>query len=35
MEKVKENGGDKYLDTIDGEVINTFTITGEETFRTF
>lgn len=35
MESVKENGGDQYLDTIEGEVIDTFSVTGEEAFQTF
>ncbi|WP_172372276.1 ABC transporter permease [Sporosarcina jiandibaonis] len=35
MEKVKEDGGKEYLDTIEGEVIETFSVTGEETFHGF
>jgi hypothetical protein len=35
MEDVKENGGTRYLDTMEGEVIDTFSFTGEETFQTF
>lgn len=35
MEKVKENGGKEYLNTIDGEVIETFSVTGEEVFHEF
>ncbi|HAM82012.1 FtsX-like permease family protein [Ornithinibacillus bavariensis] len=35
MEEVKEKGGDSYLDTVEGEVIDTFSVTGEETFQTF
>lgn len=35
MEKVKESGGKDYLDTIEGEAIQTFSFTGEETFHTF
>ena len=32
---VKEDGGEEYLDTIEGEVIETFSVTGEETFHGF
>ncbi|WP_052360753.1 ABC transporter permease [Oceanobacillus manasiensis] len=35
MEKVKENGGEEYLDTVEGEIIYTFSVTGEETFHEF
>ena len=35
MEEVKENGGEEYLDTIEGEVRETFSVTGEETFHEF
>lgn len=35
MEMVKENGGKEYLDSIDGEVVQTFTVTGEEVFHAF
>lgn len=35
MEKVKESGGREYLDTLEGEVIETFSITGEEIFHRF
>ncbi|WP_010094760.1 ABC transporter permease [Ornithinibacillus scapharcae] len=35
MEDVKENGGASYLDTIDGQVVDTFSVSGEEAFRAF
>ncbi|PAV29716.1 hypothetical protein CIL05_10110 [Virgibacillus profundi] len=35
METVKEKGGGEYLDSIEGEVVETFTYTGEEAFREF
>ncbi|WP_052345766.1 ABC transporter permease [Paucisalibacillus sp. EB02] len=35
MEEVKKNGADEYLDSIEGEVVETFTYTGEEAFRQF
>lgn len=35
MEKVKANGGEEYLDTVEGEIIDTFSVTGEETFHEF
>ncbi|MEN2465510.1 FtsX-like permease family protein [Ornithinibacillus sp. JPR2-1] len=35
MKKVKENGGENYLDTLSGEVVDTFSITGKETFHSF
>ncbi|MFS0674911.1 FtsX-like permease family protein [Ornithinibacillus sp. 179-J 7C1 HS] len=35
MEMVKENGGGKYLDSIEGKVVETFTYTGEEAFQKF
>lgn len=35
MENVKENGSDNYLDSLEGEVVETFAYTGEEIFRKF
>ncbi|WP_051359524.1 ABC transporter permease [Paucisalibacillus globulus] len=35
MEKVRENGGEDYLDTLSAEVIDTFSVTGKETFHAF
>lgn len=35
MEAVKENGGKEYLNTIEGEIVEEFSVTGEETFHEF
>lgn len=35
MNKVRENGGEDYLDTLSGEVVDTFSVTGKETFHAF
>lgn len=35
MEQVKAKGGAEYLDTIEGEVVQTYSYTGEETFHSF
>ena len=35
MEMVKEKGGKEYLDTIDGDVVQTFSVTGKEAFHAF
>lgn len=35
MEMVKEKGGAKYLDTLEGDAVQTFSYTGEETFHSF
>lgn len=35
MKKVRENGGADYLDTLSGEVVDTFSATGKETFHAF
>src|SRR5699024_1183436 len=35
MENIKDNGGREYLETIEGEVMETFSTTGEEAFQQF
>ncbi|WP_053075152.1 FtsX-like permease family protein [Ornithinibacillus californiensis] len=35
MERVKESGGGEYLDSVEGEIVETFSYTGEEAFRKF
>lgn len=35
MEEIKEKGGKEYLDSIEGESVETFSVTGEEAFHAF